>query len=65
MDVLDFDPFGPPFLDDPYPQFAEHLRRHPVFYAEDLGYWVVSGTTTVAACCATTPRSRRATPSLR
>ena len=42
MDVLDFDPFGPPFLDDPYPQFAEHLRLHPVFYAEDLGYWVVS-----------------------
>ena len=42
MDVLDFDPFGPPFLDDPYPQFAEHVRRHPVFYAEDLGYWVVS-----------------------
>ena len=42
MDVLDFDPFGPPFLDDPYPHFAEHVRRHPVFYAGDLGYWVVS-----------------------
>jgi cytochrome P450 len=42
VDVLEFNPFGPPFLDDPYPQFAEHVRRHPVFYAEDLGYWVVS-----------------------
>jgi cytochrome P450 len=42
VDVLEFDPFGPPFLDDPYPQFAEHVRRHPVFYAQDLGYWVVS-----------------------
>jgi cytochrome P450 len=42
VEVLDFDPFGPPFLDDPFPQFAEHVRRHPVFYAEDLGYCVVS-----------------------
>jgi cytochrome P450 len=42
VDVLEFDPFGPPFLDDPYPHFAEHVRRHPVFYAEDLGYWVIS-----------------------
>jgi cytochrome P450 len=37
-----FDPFGGPFLADPYPQFADHLERHPVFFAEDLGYWVVS-----------------------
>ncbi len=42
MEVLDFDPFGPPFVDDPYPLFAEHVRRHPVFYADHLGYWVVS-----------------------
>jgi cytochrome P450 len=42
VEVLDFDPFGPPFVDDPYPHFAEHVRRHPVFYAETLGYWVVS-----------------------
>jgi cytochrome P450 len=42
MELLDFDPFGPPFVDDPYPQFIEHVRRHPVFYAESLGYWVVS-----------------------
>jgi len=42
VEVLDFDPFGPPFVDDPYPLFTEHVREHPVFYAEDLGYWVVS-----------------------
>jgi hypothetical protein len=42
VEVLDFDPFGPPFVDDPYPQFTEHVRQHPVFYAQDLGYWVVS-----------------------
>ena len=30
------------FLDDPYPHFAHHVRHQPVFYAEDLGYWVVS-----------------------
>ena len=38
----DFDPFGDSFLEDPYPHFARHVRDQPVFYAEDLGYWVVS-----------------------
>src|SRR5689334_22806243 len=42
MEVLDFDPFGQRFVDDPYPQFTEHVRRHPVFYADAIGYWVVS-----------------------
>ena len=42
MDVVGFDPFGSSFLDDPYPHFADHVRHQPVFYAEDLGYWVVS-----------------------
>ncbi len=42
MEVIDFDPFGPPFVDDPYPQFIDHVRRHPVFYAETLGCCVVS-----------------------
>jgi cytochrome P450 len=42
VELLDFDPFGPPFVDDPYPQFTDHVRRHPVFFAPDLGYWVVS-----------------------
>jgi cytochrome P450 len=42
MEVLEFDPFTAPFVDDPYPQSADHVRRPPVFYAEDLAYWVVS-----------------------
>ena len=37
-----FDPFGDSFLEDPYPHFAQHVRDQPVFYAEDLGYWVIS-----------------------
>lgn len=42
MSAVDFDPFGGSFLDDPYPEFATHLRDHPVFFDEDLNYWVVS-----------------------
>lgn len=42
MEVVGFDPFGGSFLDDPYPHFARHVRDHPVFYDDDLGYWVVS-----------------------
>src|SRR5215218_10635738 len=38
----EFDPFGGPFLEDPYPQFAEFVRHRPVFWSEELGYWVVS-----------------------
>ena len=37
-----FDPFGGPFLDDPYPQFAGFVDSQPVFWSDDLGYWVVS-----------------------
>lgn len=37
-----FDPFGGAFLADPYPEFARHLAAEPVFFAESLGYWVVS-----------------------
>ena len=42
VEVVEFDPFGGSFLEDPYPHFARHLRDQPVFYAEDLGYWVIS-----------------------
>jgi cytochrome P450 len=37
-----FDPFGGPFLEDPYPHFAHFVEARPVFHAESLGYWVVS-----------------------
>ncbi len=37
-----FDLFREPQLSDPYP-FFKHLRREaPVFFAEDIGHWVVS-----------------------
>src|SRR5690349_15554722 len=42
MALVDFDPFGPRFVEDPYPQFGEHVSQHPVFYADAIGYWVVS-----------------------
>jgi cytochrome P450 len=37
-----FDPFGGSFLADPYPHFGADLEHRPVFYAAELGYWVVS-----------------------
>ncbi len=37
-----FNPFGPEYLADPYPSFAEFRRCHPVFYSPELDYWVVS-----------------------
>src|SRR5258706_3810758 len=37
-----FDPFGVSFLADPYPHFGADLEHRPVFYAAELGYWVVS-----------------------
>ena len=40
--MIDFDPFGGPFLADPYPHFAEFLANRPVFYAPEMDYWVVS-----------------------
>jgi cytochrome P450 len=37
-----FDPFHEPYLDDPYPFFAEARAATPVFYSPDLDYWVVT-----------------------
>ena len=37
-----FDPFGGPFLEDPYPQFAGFVESQPVFWSDELSYWVVS-----------------------
>lgn len=39
---LEFDPFAPAFLADPYPWFARYREEHPVFYAPELDYWVIS-----------------------
>ena len=47
-----FDPFGDSFLEDPYPHFARHVRDQPVFYAEDLGYWVISLPCRLPSCAA-------------
>ena len=38
----EFDPFAPAFLADPYPWFARYRAQHPVFYAPELGYWVIA-----------------------
>ena len=37
-----FDPFAPAFLADPYPWYTRYRERHPVFYAPELDYWVLS-----------------------
>ncbi len=37
-----FDPFSPEFLADPYPTFRDLVDSQPVFWSDDLGYWVVS-----------------------
>ena len=42
MSTTTFDPFGGPFLEDPYPQFAGFVESRPVFWSDELSYWVVS-----------------------
>jgi cytochrome P450 len=37
-----FDPFGEAFLADPYPEFAGFVESRPVFWSDELSYWVVS-----------------------
>ncbi|WP_162941629.1 cytochrome P450 [Desertimonas flava] len=38
----EFDPFRPPYLDDPYPFFARARLDEPVFYSAEIDHWVVS-----------------------
>ncbi len=38
----DFNPFAPDFLADPNPWFDRYLELHPVFYAPEMDYWVLS-----------------------
>jgi cytochrome P450 len=42
MPMMTFDPFSGPALADPYPGFAELRERAPVFWSDELAYWVVS-----------------------
>jgi cytochrome P450 len=39
---IHFDPLAPDQRDDPFPVLARARREAPVFYAEDLGFWVVT-----------------------
>ncbi len=38
----EFQAFEGPLLENPYPFFARWLESAPVFYADEIGYWVVS-----------------------
>jgi cytochrome P450 len=42
MSTTTFDPFTGSFLEDPYPHFARFVESQPVFWSDELGYWVVS-----------------------
>ncbi|MGI5489886.1 cytochrome P450 [Microtetraspora malaysiensis] len=38
----DFDPLSPAMLEDPYPVYADLQEKHPVFWHEKVGAWVVT-----------------------
>jgi cytochrome P450 len=40
--IARFDPFNDPYLSDPHPFLAEAREIAPVFYSEQLDYWIVS-----------------------
>ena len=66
MSTIEFDPFGGPTLADPYPQFAHFVEHRPVFWSDELGYWVVSALRRPrAGCSTTTSRSPQRTRSRR
>ena len=37
-----YNPFKPPFLDDPYEFLAKARREEPVFYSPEIDHWVVT-----------------------
>ena len=45
----EFSPFSPRYVEDPYRELAERRRQRPVFFAEELGYLVVTRMEDVAA----------------
>ena len=38
-----FSPFDPDYLNNPYPQLEQLSAERPIFFAEQLGYLVVTG----------------------
>jgi cytochrome P450 len=38
----EFDPLSPAMLENPYPVYAELQEKHPVFWHEQMGAWVVT-----------------------
>jgi cytochrome P450 len=38
----EFDPVSPAMLENPYPVFAELQEKHPVFWHDGLGAWVIT-----------------------
>lgn len=38
----EFDPLSPAMMENPYPVYAELQEKHPVFWHEKLGAWVVT-----------------------
>ena len=42
MATISFDPFSGQTLTDPYPEFASFVEHRPVFWSDELAYWVVS-----------------------
>src|SRR5579859_4724475 len=38
----EFDPLSPAMLANPYPVYAELQEKHPVFWHEKMGAWVVT-----------------------
>jgi len=40
--ATEFDPLSPAILEDPYPLYAELQEKHPVFWHEKMGAWIVT-----------------------
>jgi cytochrome P450 len=38
----DFDPLSPAMMENPYPVYAELQEKHPVFWSEKVGAWIVT-----------------------
>lgn len=45
-----FDPFNAEFIKDPWPVLAKLQEEEPVFYSEELGFWIVTKFADVRKC---------------
>lgn len=45
-----FDPLDPAFISDPWPTLAKIQEEQPVFYSEELGFWIVTRHADVRKC---------------